>query len=303
MDEPKTLAARREGWFGRRTDEHFSRLVEDLEELDAPVQQAVRAALWPGENVVMMIYAPYQGVLAQRAKQKRAKMLAWKFTPDWLLVLSASRLLLIQTREVNSTVEILSIPLEDILSLQNGTVLLFSWFEVCWAESGSTRRQIIYFNAVCERFYSRLTGLIRAHWRVGDAYKPGPCSLDDLPFKFKNLLPLRVFLPGEQVECVLFRPSLWHTRMRFLKHMTAPRMVLALTASCLVLAEEDLTGEDGSYGFIVTCLPRMYLKEPSVIPGEDGPQLHFALQQAGASLAWSLPFPPQFETALASWYL
>ncbi len=292
----------REAWFASHTDDHFARLIQDLDELDEPVPAVLRGALQPGETCLLIIRVPYQGALAAREhKQLWFKSLPWEFTPDWVLALTNNRLLLVRLAETGNAPQVIPIPLENILSLQNGTVLLFSWFEVCWAENGAIRRQKVYYNAVSERLFTRLTAIVRASWPAVGENEGGPCSLDKLPFKFKNLLPLRVFLPDEQAYRVLFRPSLWQTHHGLFRHMTAPRMALALTVSCLALAEEDLTGRDGSYGFIVTCLPRAAVRKIESVADVRKPALRISLARQGANLDLCTAFPPQSADALLAW--
>jgi hypothetical protein len=289
-----------ESWFRKRTDEHFAWPVESLTDLKEPIRQIVLNALDPGELPVYMIDAPIQGRLAPRSigRKSENRAIPWEFSPGWLLVFSGQRLLLIRKTDSGEPPMVIPIRVEQILSMQHGTVLLSSWLEVCWGENNAIRRETIYFNAVCEKFFARLIAFIR------QIDKPGPPdhlvfvdrnlnALSNLPYKFNSLLRQRVLLPNEKLMGVVFRPALYRKFLFILRRMTEPRLVAALTTGWLVIAEEDLTGREGSYGFIVRYLPRQNICQTEVIQQENGWALCTSLKYANSSQDFRIFFPPE----------
>ena len=135
-------SARREGWFNESARYHFARLVSDLTSLETPLREALQNALLPGETICWMIDAPYQGLLPKDAARRKPGFslhflpipLPWVFTPDWILALTAQRLLLMQTSVPGKEPKVAAVPLENILFLRSGGILLFSWLEVHWVE-------------------------------------------------------------------------------------------------------------------------------------------------------------------------
>lgn len=305
--KPHSESSRRQQdtWFTQRTEERFASLVKTLAELDLVVRQVLEQVLEADELPEMMIKAPFQGKLSAHrlAKSVFKAKLPWEFTPEWLLVLTARRLLLVRIPGPGKSPEVNPVPFEQILWLQNGTILLFSWFEVGWVEQGAVHQETIYYNAVSERYFSRLTAQIRQAIccpaeRPPDEGQPDLSALQGLPHKFKNLLPLRALLPGETLQRVVYRPALWRTRLVVFQVMTAPRLAAALTPGCLILAEEDLTGREASYGFIVTYLLRRSILRMETQPEEGGPALLISLGAGGARKELHLAFPAQMEADL-----
>ena len=303
-------SARREGWFNKSARYHFARLVSDLTSLETPLREALQNALLPGETICWMIDAPYQGLLPKDAARRKPGFslhflpipLPWVFTPDWILALTAQRLLLMQTSVPGKEPKVAAVPLENILFLRSGGILLFSWLEVHWVESGKLFQETIYFNTVCEPLFTRLTEMIRRS-QVDSGEAPaarGLGALDPLPYKFMNLIPLRLLLPEEGVDRVLYRPAMWRQRLKFFRSMTAPRMALVRTQWQMVLAEEDLSGEEGSYGLISTFLPLKQVRSLSYQLEKDHLLLVISLALLDARQEIQIPFPLDREEDLHS---
>ncbi len=125
-------------------------------------------------------------------------------------------------------------------------------------------------------------------------------ALDPLPYKFMNLIPLRLLLPEEGVDRVLYRPAMWRQRLKFFRSMTAPRMALVRTQWQMVLAEEDLSGEEGSYGLISTFLPLKQIRSLSYQLEKDHLLLVISLALLDARQEIQIPFPLDREEDLHS---
>ncbi len=285
-------------WFARRSEDQYAHPVERIEDLRPEVQAVLLPTLEPGELVRYMIDAPYQGRLKRRDERRTRSLLRlpWQLTPDWLLALTPRRLLLASTRKDGSLPEVLSIPLENILRLQSGVILLLSWFEITWVEQGLVRSQEIYFNAVCERFFDRLSLLVRSEMTPQPAaLRPANLSnreiLEPLPYKFRNLIPMRLLLPGEQIARIVFRPATYARVAWLFRRMTAPKLVLALTDRHLILAEEELGESENSYGLIATFIARSQICDAHLSQQEKQVALHLRTELHGAEREMTIPFP------------
>jgi hypothetical protein len=285
-------------WYRRKTEDHFARPIASPDDLAPIWRAALNTGLRPGEQPLWMVFAPYQAVLSQ--KRPAQHDLSWEFSPDWLLVLTPERLLLLRVSTPNSPAQVVALDLASILSLQQGTILLYSWLTVTWAAPGTLRQERIVYNAVGEPCFSRLVGLIRA--RLAD-HLPGPeqdnrAMLAALPYKFKNLIPHRMLLPGETVRQVIYRPALWKKMLGIFRTMTAPRLVMTLTDDYLLLAEEDCTGTEGSYGFIATWLPLAKVDHTALQPVRNGLEWQIALEWQGICHELKVTFPAIAEAEL-----
>lgn len=285
-------------WYRRKTEDHFARPVVTSDDLDPIWRAALNAGLQPGEQPVWMIWAPYQAVLRQKRPLRRD--LPWEFSPDWLLVLTPDRLLLLRVPAPDSPPQVIALDLASILSLQQGTILLYSWLTVTWVGQGAVRQEMIIYNAVGEPCFSRLVGLIRERLAP---HLPGPeqdhrAILADLPYKFKNLIPQRMLLPGETIHQVIYRPALWKRTLGIFRKMIAPRLAVVRTDDYLLFAEEDCSGTEGSYGFIATYLPLANVDHTALPPVQNGLEWQIALEWQGTCQELKITFPVAAEAAL-----
>ncbi len=294
-----------ENWFARRSEDQYAQPVEGLEELKPELQAALLTALEPGEPIRYMINAPYQGRLKQRKDLKRSFRfrLPWQLSPNWLLALTPSRLLLVGFSEGGNPAQVTSIRLADILHLQSGAVLLFSWFEITWVENHEVCRQEIYFNSVCERFFDRLSLLIRGDLTV----QPQPiqpvdrfnrAALDPLPYKFKNLIPMRLLLPGEQIVRVAFRPASYSRALGLFRRTVWPQLALVLTDRHVLIVEEELNNPAGSYSLISTFLPLSRVCDSALERGTKQLALTLRLELDRVEKGVVILFPLEAEAEL-----
>lgn len=304
----KSPGQRRFNWylwerFARRPSVNgYSREISDLDELSLPARQAFLGQLEPGERPQQVIFAPYQTVLGSQpgVKARGIRFLPWEYTRDRIVALTESRLLAVDLDDDGQKVEVTSAPLDALLSLQSGKILLFSWLEWAWAQDGQARRLRCYFNTVCEHMYFNLAEAARCALLPGEpASVPdgrGREPLNGLPFKFRNMLP-KYLLEGERVEQVLFRPSHWERQARLWRVHTRAKAALLLTDLHLLVAEEELTRSEDNYGLIVTYLPRSRVRTARV--REDGGVVNLSVQTgvgtAGEMLDLAFPLEMRAE--------
>jgi len=93
---------------------------------------------------------------------------------------------------------------------------------------------------------------------------------------------------------------MWRQQLGFFRSMTAPRMALVRTQWQMVLAEEDLSGEEGSYGLISTFLPLKQICSLSYHPEKDHLLLVISLALLDARQEIQIPFPLEREEDLRS---
>ncbi len=293
-----------DNWFARSSDDQYARRVDRIEDLPASLRQALTTALQPGEPIRHMIHAPYQGKL-QRRKTRRSRFgfsLPWQLSPDWLLALTLSRLLLVSISGEGARPQVISIPLANILHLQSGVILLFSWLEITWIEHGEVHSQEVYFNAVCERFFDQLAMLIRSE--IAPQPQPMPRLhsnqeiLAPLPYKFKNLIPMRLLLPGEQIARVAFRPAAYARALGIFRQMVSAQLALTLTDRHLLLAEEEVGVTEGSYGLISTFLPLRHICGASLERTGKQITLSLRLELQGSVKEMAIAFPTDMEGEL-----
>jgi hypothetical protein len=298
----------REIWLNRPTSDHFARVVADLSELAPAWQTAVQAGLRPDESIHLLVSVPFQGKLG-RNQRKISQFFqlsrAWEFTPDWLIGLTEKRLLLVRNLESGAAFQTISIDLESILEIQCGTVLLFAWFNVQWAESGRVRQESVLFNAVGEPIFTRLIAEIRCSLGLPSQFVRDPDEhsrnlLQALPYKFMNILPKRSLCSGEPVRNLLYRPAHWKRWLGFFRRMTAAQAVVVLTPNAVMVAEEDCAAGQSQYGFIHTVYPLRLIRRAWVTQTEDISSLIFSIEQQRATIVKQIDFAPEANETLAA---
>jgi hypothetical protein len=315
--------------FERKTIKSFAYRVNAFEELDRTMQEAVRPQLEEGDPVQMMLFAPAQSVLAERppGSWRPGFLLPWEITPERLLVLTARQLVVAslprqagQNRELRLVGEgaepgpvgssnppaVLAIPFTDILSLESGSILLSSWTEISWETGGRLERIRIHYNTVCRSLFVELAGCLRRQLEMSQLLTPAPAGppgqglelLEGMPYKFRNLIPLHLLLPEEKVQAAVFRPSLWEKKGLFFKRHVAPRMALVRTGRWLILAQDDLTPDDDSYGLIAQFYPLRLLRRAALQESPASLQLVLTLSLGGIDCELRQPFTVDARPAL-----
>jgi hypothetical protein len=309
-----------ERWLKKRTQDHFAKRISTPELLAEPVQTLLKEALLTGECLQWMIELPSQGILHRQRREGlfRRMLPRWELTPGWLIALTNQRLLMARTLVNEKDPRMSAIPVEKIVYLEQGMVLLFSWLEIHWVENGTVAQETFYYNSVDDQIFITFLQMLRqamatihtsTESRINfmpDAanisevkYKrddpPGRSFLERLPLKFKNLIPHYGLRKEEPIFQGIYRPAQWGKLFRIARVMTDPRMALLETDAYLLMMTEPIAKEEGDYGFTLTFLPRKFVR--ASIPGGTGPscclKIHLTTQQA--SRDWSLSFPTGME--------
>jgi hypothetical protein len=297
----RSISNRRHAWLSGRSEEHFARQIQNIGDLPAHVQQALLMLFLPGESLCRILYAPFQGVLKQYNARRHflTFSLPWEVTPDTILLLTDQRLFVTHLLDLENC-EVEAICLDDLLYVRSGVVLLLSWMELCWVREGAVCREVIYFNTVSDKIFNAFSAVIRGHLVGEGALGPGEqeetqALLAGLPYKFMNIIPHRLLLPGEQIRRVLFRPVMFQMLLARLRRVIAPQMALVLTSHHLLLASENISGSEGDYGLVSTFLPLQRIRSAEVFLIEGQAYLEIHLAYRGACEDQFIPFQAEME--------
>lgn len=285
--------------------ERFAYPVSSIEDLAPLVQAALKGTLLPGETVQQIIFAPRQSHLALQ-RGLWARLGAWlseRRTPDWVLVLTDDRLLLTTISGPEQPPQVSATRLADLLWLELGTILLYSWFEWSWNDKGLPRHEKVYFNTVRDDLFWQLANamrrtIIQQRGRSRPPEKRDNSVFEGLPFKFKNLIPLRLMFPDEPVQALVYQPAIWGRRLGVLRQQRAPTTVLVLSPDHLLIAQEDLSSLRFAYGLIARYCPRDRLLGAALTHEGKDVWLEVTLAAGEAKETLRLLFEPEAEPAL-----
>ena len=200
----------------------------------------------PAEDV---IFVPPQGfgrfrdrVLRGRRGEDTARALGFAGGRIWVL------------EEGDQEVNHREIPLEDILEVEIGHVLLHAWVAFTPDEENPIR---IDFNAVTlplfEDFTDRvLEEMCGSGWESNRVEVSG---VGEFPLKFRNALREQL-LVGEEPHAVAFAPAVWERRFLMLRRRLVSATVLAATDRRLLVIEEGEAVRDSTYGSTAYSIPR-----------------------------------------------
>jgi hypothetical protein len=253
----------------------FAYTVSDLDGLGPVLGKALDAYLKPGELPEQVVVLPRQRLLQRRGEGGSwFPIPIWRYTPEVILIRTAKRLLSAAILE-GSRLEVTSTPIDHIITIQLGTILLFSWFEWSWASDGKLETYRVYFNTVSDRIFRDLQQCLSGEFMQMSEVKAIPADqglqlLDGLPYKFRNIIPLRLLLPREEIQAVVYRPAIWEPRIIFLRRQTSPATAVVLTDGQVLVAEEDRGGVDGHYGVIARYMPRHKLHRVALEVQSEG---------------------------------
>ena len=285
--------------------ERFAYPVAKVDDLAPPVGAALQAQLLPGEVIRQIIFAPRQSQPA--ARRGMGEWLgAWfseQWTPHWVLALTDERLLVAAIPEAPVPPQVTVTPLADLLWLELGTILLYSWVAWSWTSAGRPQQQRVYFNTVRDDLFWDMVKAMR-RTIIAQSGRPLPAgeryyeAFEDLPFKFKNLIPLRLLFPGEQAQAVVYQPAIWGRRWRVFRYQRAPATVVVLSPDHLLVAQDDLTNIRATYGLIARYCPRSRLAAATLerVQGDLWLNVTLSVQGSEETLRWL--FEAQSEQAL-----
>jgi len=283
--------------------ERFAYAVPAIADLPASARAALAPHLAPDEPIRQMIYSPGPQGLPRGRKYGPGLRYVQRQAPATVLALTADRLLTATLLEGEAAPPVTVTPMADLLRLELGTILLFSWIEWSWASGQALEVHRVYFNTVGERlFWGLVTAMRRTISPQSDLpVQPGQ-SKDDafeaLPFKFANIVPNRLMLPDEQVLAMVYQPTIWQRRFGIFKRRRGPAGTVVLSPEHLLVAQEDAPAAGAAYGMIARYCPRSRLAALTLEAEGEDLWLAVALLLHGVEERWRVLFQPAAEPAL-----
>jgi hypothetical protein len=273
----------------------FAYTVHCLEDLGFELGKALESYLEPDEIVQGIVVLPRQRLLLRGVKRPNKSLFAgWKLTPEIILLHTNQRMLVTEILE-GRRLKVTTTPLREIITLQLGSVLLFSWFEWSWASSREQKTYRVYFNTVSDRIFRELQQCLSSMLTQRESLKniqgnQGLHYLEDLPYKFKNIIPLRLLLPGEEIQSIVYRPGFWERRVVLFKRQISPATALILTDRQVLVVEEEIVGAEGHHGVITRYIPRHALSQAVLEQQAEGLLLRLLFQVHGVEFEQRLEF-------------
>jgi hypothetical protein len=284
----------------------FAYTVPKLEDLGQALGAALANFIEIGDIPQRIVVLPRQRLLERRVPGAWPSFPRWKITPERILIHTKKQLLSATLH--GRRLEVITTPLDRIFTTQLGTILLFSWFEWSWTNADKLETCRVHFNTVSDWIFRDLQQCLSRIMVQFAGLDTVPVSqglqhIEKLPFKFRNIIPLRMLLPEEELQAVVYRPGLSEPRVIFLRKQISPATALILTNNQVIVAEEAPGMAEGHYGVIARYMPRHAFHRVNLDERGEGLLLRITLKVNGVEFEQRLQFTqgerPQLDRLIA----
>jgi len=255
-----------------------------LDELSSEFQEIFRDTIDPGEKIHHILTAPSQNVLDP--EKRFLFRVGWTTTPEWRIVMTDQRVLIVSIKKDAPKPKLTEICFEDVLSMTLGKILLYGWLEWRWTQNNQVQKMQVFFNTVEERLFGQLIKEI-CRYRIDQAgltageSAQGLHFLDDLPYKFKNLIANRLLQDDEVIEAFVFSPAVWIRKLGLFRSLEKPAFALMRTNYHVLVMREDYGAVGGKYGVVYKYFPLDTVADAQLEQSEDETRIKLILQNDG----------------------
>ena len=289
--------------------ERFPYPVDTLDRLDDPsTKAALSEHLQSGEVIKRIIVAPPKEMVGipREWRQRLDVQPAVSRTMSWVLVLTEQHLLVATISKPNVPPPVLSIPIAKLLWVEVGLILLFGWFECAWVSEGRVLRARIFFNTVGEQHFQQLRVLLCRTLIEQDGLSrmpdgQNPMQIESLPFKLKNMIDIKMLLPDEAIQKLVYHLTIWQKYLLVFKRRRAASTVVILSKYHLLVGNEDPSQHDASYGWITRYCPRQRVRKVSLETKTSEITMDVTVGLDSVEESFSILFPAEMAPSLAEW--
>ncbi|MBI4675439.1 MAG: hypothetical protein HY741_27660 [Chloroflexi bacterium] len=271
--------------------DRFPRVVERLEQLEAPEQQALGAAAEQSAFDFIARFPPFDLSLSQyarrrtRGKRPEPPLLAqiWARQQNRLYVL----------RRTTEQLRVEPFVLEDILTFELGEILLHDWIELEIQAGTQTRSLHVDFNAVGLDWIQSLVNELRV--RVSDAAPNDSPQMEaqiaQFPYKWQMLAHKHAHVYGELARILVYEPSI---SPRWFGRSGREGKLGMFMPQHVVLVREPL--ESYPYGWITKSCVRSKVQSARVTTTEQTAALELTL--GAHDFKWQIEMTRAYADAL-----
>lgn len=254
--------------FMRKAVTYFLYPVQSLDDLPLPIGDAVRSHL-PENLIRSIIVIPPQDYAIRRQDTRWTKNLPfrWRATPQRTLVFGDHQIVMVEA-EKDGSINTLVIPLDCLVYVRLGTILLYAYLELVWASGQQIEKRLIEYNAVGEQLIRKQVERMRTQRAANlPRFDHAPIvQTAPLPFKFNNYLKYSL-LPGETVVLAVHQPAIRRGEGWFQPYLS-PNRTIAITDTHLIILEEEERRRKSTYGIITCFYPLDRVRQVKFRPAE-----------------------------------
>lgn len=255
--------------FMRKAVTYFLYPVQSLDDLPAPINEAVRRHLSEAHVRAIIVIPPQDYAIRREIRRQKNLPFRWRVTPQRTLVFSDHQIVLVEA-ETNGDLHTLVIPLDCLVYVNLGTILLYAYLELAWVNGQQIEKRFIEYNAVGEQHIRKQIEQVRAQIaadvpRFDNA--PDEKTTAHLPFKFNNYLKFSL-LPDEVLLTAVHQPAIRRGEGWFQPYLS-PNRTVAITDTHLIILEEEERKRKSTYGIITRFCPLDRVRQVKFRPAEE----------------------------------
>ena len=276
--------------------------VASLDEIDQRVREVIVKYLDPRDDICQIVISSHQSISdPSMASTAGYAVQQWKY--DWVLVLTRDNLILFDSTDPDNQPIVRKTPIENILSITWGNILLQSWVDWSWVDGRKVEHGRINFQSNGESPILETLGYIHEA-DISDFRNSRRRSseqnqiINALPNKFVDQLSL-LLTPQENILATanyLFHPAVWkswHGLFRKQERKATPFIELILTERQFVMIYEGIDDTGPSFGTFIQTVNRKNIFKLLIENTLDGSHLLLLVSDKNAEERIIIPAPEE----------
>lgn len=243
----------------KRSMDYFLYTVKNVDDLPAPVRTALQAYPVTGDSTIIVIPPQEYGVL--RMNWLRILPFARRTTPQRTLVINDEQIIIVEMTDAG--LNTIVIPVQDIIYIGMGIILLYAYLELVWMGNNQTHEIKIEFNSVGESVIrdqiSRIRTILARQQDAAITDGSTAPNTKSFPFKFQSYLRLSL-LRNEMLLGAVYQPALRDSR-GWRRIFLSPNRLVAVTDQSVIILEDAENSPASKYGVVTRFVPVLHIRE------------------------------------------
>lgn len=256
--------------------------VASLDELEQGVLETIVANLDPGDEICQIVVSPHQQI-NDPSQTGLAGYMDLQGSYEWVLVLTKKNLVLFDVTYLDNLPMVRKAPIENLLSITRGRILLQSWVDWSWTDGSIVEHARINFSTSGEKPIKETIRYIHGadFPDAGEIYRlmlERNFTANSLPNKFVDLLSLLLNHQDKILEVVYypFQPAIWKSwygLFRKQERKASPSTAFLLTEHQFIMIYEEDHDAGLGLGTFIQSVKRKNILDLFIESDLDGIQL------------------------------
>ncbi|MDF2547463.1 MAG: hypothetical protein K0R93_2361 [Anaerosolibacter sp.] len=189
---------------------------------------------------------------------------------------------------VENSILIACHPFENIIRIEHGKILLYSWIRIVSVIDNNIVSSIIEYNTVVESFFKEIMKTIRDSIintrikTISSDNRNSFYSTEDLTCRLQNYTD-NCLLPSQKVISAVFQPAIFENSWFITKNLLMPNQLAILTDEEFIIYKEEYENADISkFGGVWTYIPLNQIRDLERIPDTSSNLIQLCIRLNGS---------------------